>query len=297
MPIFSLCTFFSVLYYRSTFNPDNHNIPSRTLQNSRSLQSQDSSQDQQDNRPIMHVFFQATQTGTGMNSEDDRRMLEIWREAWNAAGWETQILVLDDAKRHPDYDKYAHDLETNANDDYNKLCYLRWLAMSAKNTGGWMCDYDVFPMPTQTNDFLGNPEMLPFDGKFTVYEYTREGGVPSLLSGNAQEWNRMAKHILDRSYSDEIQSDMFALMDIYKKNPKEDSFIMMDKVIKGYLPMREMEVTRRTCQMFRNHMAVHMSHYSITTGRETGRLSLDLGASARPQVAMDFIKDWIAVCS
>jgi len=252
-------------------------------------------------RPVMHTFYQASQTGTGMKMEDDRRMLEIWMEAWDAAGWETKVLVLDDAKEHPDYDLYYHDLDQNANDDYNKLCYLRWLAMTVEG-GGWMCDYDVFPMPT-SHEFQpiklnpakeGENYRLPFQGKFTVYEYTRDGGVPSLMSGSKEEWNRMTNLILERSYQERIHSDMYALMDIHQQDPK--SFIMVDKVVKGYLPMRELEVTRRTCNMFFKHMAIHMSHFAISTGKESGRLPTDLGASARPQVAMDFIKHYIAVC-
>lgn len=73
--------------------------------------------------------------------------------------------------------------------EYNRMCFLRWLAMSHVG-GGWFADFDTVPLrpPQKDDEALGHTE------KFHLYHRFR---VPSLVSGSRQEWERMAFLLLN----------------------------------------------------------------------------------------------------
>ena len=63
-------------------------------------------------------------------------------EEWEAIGFDTHILTMEDAKKHPLYDKMESVVKPVFRTDYNAMCFYRWLAMA--NHGGWMSDYDTY---------------------------------------------------------------------------------------------------------------------------------------------------------
>ena len=101
-------------------------------------------------KQTVHTFWQQVK---GMEtSNTDQEMLELWNASWSLAGFHTRILTLADARRHPLYNQVQADLNQMAstgllgtNVEYDRLCYLRYLAMAASG-GGWMTDYDVLPL-------------------------------------------------------------------------------------------------------------------------------------------------------
>ena len=247
-------------------------------------------------KPIMHTFYDplSKTKSTGMSNADDRHLLETWSEAWKAAGWSTKILVLADAQKHKDYEKYKKMLESNTDGVYNQMCFLRWLAMATE--GGWMSDYDVFPIPTRI-DFLKptrKSDTLPNNGTMTVYEFTRDGGVPSLVSGTAEEWDRLGRLLIEKSNDDDIGSDMFALINVKKSDPR--AFILGDKVLKGHIALKNEKMTKNSCKIWFGYAAVHFSHFSIEKGKENGALRKTTGPTSRPQIGADWMKEWIKVC-
>merc|ERR1712071_506152 len=74
-------------------------------------------------------------------------------------GWTPKILTVDDARKHPRFEEYNKMLDdvpldgySGYRSGYNRLCYLRWLAMAAVG-GGFMSDYDTVPLvPATTSD-------------------------------------------------------------------------------------------------------------------------------------------------
>eukprot|EP00957_Ditylum_brightwellii_P022102 1667275-Ditylum_brightwellii.AAC.1 len=95
--------------------------------------------------------------------------LYAWREAWRAAGWETKVLTLKDAKRHPHFKE--RDLALRAGNmrlgDAQILSFHRYMAISQAG-GGWMSDWDILPLNPLKNG--GHQISMPNEGRFTVYE-------------------------------------------------------------------------------------------------------------------------------
>eukprot|EP00957_Ditylum_brightwellii_P095583 7281021-Ditylum_brightwellii.AAC.1 len=95
--------------------------------------------------PVMHTFFERVEKNTGMTDTGDDMLLETWVDMWKDAGWNPIILGVEDAKKHPDFEELNQMLEDFKFNDYNKMCFIRWIAVAAVG-GGWMCDYDIFPL-------------------------------------------------------------------------------------------------------------------------------------------------------
>ena len=238
---------------------------------------------------VMYTFYEPI-------NDDDERLLDAWKSAWRAVGWEPRVLNLQNAQQHKDYDKYKQPLEINTDGIYNQMHYLRWLAMASIDEGGYMSDYDVFPIPTKI-DFLKLVEKgntLPNDGTLTVFEFTLDGGVPSLISGSASEWNRLAHLIIEKSYDEKIRNDMSALESIKQADPR--AFILGGKVLKGHVALKEKILTKEHCELWFGFSAVRFSDYAIEKGKESGRLPPSAGPSSKPDIATEWVREWFNVC-
>lgn len=79
--------------------------------------------------------------------EDGPQMLEIWRRKWSEAGFNPVVLDRSHAMRHPKYvelNRRVGQLPTINGIDYERACYIRWLAFDLMG-GGLMVDWDVHP--------------------------------------------------------------------------------------------------------------------------------------------------------
>ena len=120
---------------------------------------------------------------------NNRLMLDVWKTAWRAAGFEPRIISEADARKHPAFaalkQKYA-ELPTINPKVYEVACFVRYLAMSVHG-GGLMTDYDVLPLAAAPAEGLLN------DGNFTSAGLQ----VPAYASASASEWDRVARMIAD----------------------------------------------------------------------------------------------------
>lgn len=306
--------------------------------------------DGDDDRPVMHTFFHGIIKTTAPTKREFRRhasdakMLETWEESWQAAGFRTKILTLQDAEKHPVFQTYVSELEkvpllgsggTGKNALYNALCFYRWLAMATVEGGGWMCDYDVLPLhisgatlPSETPGGAlvepmesGNPLGLPNEGRFTVYA----GGVPALMSGTAEEWTRMARTILwfsikkSREEPERLFSDMLAVLGLKKEGVYIDENYMLGakEILPPPTPLEDLEggkgddgterkfskeeeddekdpkEWKRHCDATDGKMAIHFSHYDLTSSRLVQRPDDVL---KRPKIAKQFLNEWNERC-
>lgn len=241
-------------------------------------------------KPIMYTFYNkidAEDKHTGMTDDADERLLQAWEEEWNEAGWETHVLDLNDARSHPRFEEFEEKLRgihlNGMNTVYNQFCYYRWLAMAAVG-GGFMSDFDVFPMNTTPEDFK--------DGAFSIYEATshdsNNGGIPCLMSGSDSEWERMAFNVVQNGVEHvdkDFWSDMYASIDIYQKHP--EAYNLYSRIADDQLSVQEWNPD--LCKHAEDRFAVHFSHNAM---HKLG----DFDINTRPQVAQDFLSKWKATC-
>lgn len=162
-------------------------------------------------RPLMYTFYEPVK-GT-------LTLLRAWETSWQDAGWDTRVLTMKDALPHPLF-KHAKTLTSNILDDFQKLNIYRWFAMSygVSEEGGWMSDYDVFPLHISPLEGLN----LPNEGVFTSHEKI----VPNLLSGSKEEWNRITALMLKTLEQVPAFSDMELLRTVFEKYGEDAAHIV-----------------------------------------------------------------------
>ncbi len=132
--------------------------------------------------PTMNTFFEPVPGGCCGASENGHfNLVATWEKAWQSKGWATKVLTLNDARKHPDFDKLKGVLDNLGVNEYNQRCFYRWLAMA--DIGGWMSDYDTVPLNFDAE--IG--AKISKYGIFTSFD----SHVPSLISASKQEWERM----------------------------------------------------------------------------------------------------------
>jgi hypothetical protein len=239
-------------------------------------------------RPIMYTFytFIENKKETGMSKDANQRLIDAWQEEWNRHGCDTHVLGVETAKRHSDFQRYNSMLDTLEITIYERYCFLRYLAMAVVS-GGWMCDYDTFPLHPHDG-------VIPNDGKFTVHEYSKNGGVPSLVSGSKEEFNRMAKVLIENAIQNKEKShwsDMFALHDVYMASGGT-LYIRSDptNVVPGQVITKQTR-TDRICKRTNGKYAIHFSHYAMEFGGLPGA-----GPEHRAVIAQSFLAKWRSIC-
>jgi len=147
--------------------------------------------------------------------------------------------------------------------EYDRMCFYRWLAMAASG-GGWMSDYDAFPV--QSQPFV-DAAKLPNEGKFTGFN----NHVPCLVSGSAPEWDRLSAFMFNSymGHTTEFWSDMYALLEIHQKL---DGYVNINEVVSGdYIYRDEIKESGKVsepyflqdkCSLVSGKRAVHFSHAS-----------------------------------
>lgn len=242
------------------------------------------------NAAVMHTFFHILPHG---DSElDELETLRAWSDLWRGAGWEPRILTVADAERHPRYEKYLERINAiplGPNPEYDRVCYLRWLALASAG-GGWMSDYDTIPLDFPPS---GN---LPNGGKCTWMEFS----VPSLAAGAPEEFDAMLdlmigtaeEAVASRDVNGDLFSDMMALQRIEKTyGRRSDKFIMTipPRVVQVDQFLRESGWGKTKCRQYQYlNVAIHVSH--------SGLKSLGLGLKDRAQAMRAVQKAYFDRC-
>jgi hypothetical protein len=259
-------------------------------------------------RPIIYTFYNPLFEDafvTLMSPEGDAALIEVWKQKWYEFGWQPKVLNYEDSQKHPAFQEITEQLDNSNLDGYNKMCIWRWLAMAAVG-GGWMADYDTFPI----RDFSQEAFPLPNDGQMTIHDNV----VPDLASGTDGEWLRMAHHITKslmehvvpskdettgrRRYT--VWSDMKALDEFHRKTP--DMFKMTSKVmIRAFdnedeglgVPWTPKKCEERTPLKVK---AVHFSHAALTNAKKGNLLHEGQTTDDRGKIADEWIETWKKSC-
>lgn len=217
--------------------------------------------------PKIHTFFEPAYDNVSQQLAD----LELWKKSWSEAGWNPVVLNLDDAKRHSSFETLEAMFDSSEYhvNEYNRMCFYRWLAMSASG-GGWMSDFDTYPLYSKPGKDGWN---LPNDGRFTCHERH----VPCLISGSKEEWDRMVDLLISsyKRHRTEFWTDMRALLEISLDDG--DNFIQQKGVMladhfysllskKSNLydlyPLYEVDPFELSdsCEFTKGRRAIHFSH-------------------------------------
>lgn len=238
--------------------------------------------------PIMHTFYIPIEDKkeTGMSKDSNQKLIEAWTEEWRRHGCEARVIGMETAQQHPDFEHYNMLLDGLNLSTYERYCFLRYLAMAVVS-GGWMCDYDTFPLHP-------HDEILPNGGVLTVHEYTKNGGVPSLISGSKDEFNRIAALLINNAVlhkSEASWSDMFALHDEFVSSGGT-SFMRSDptNVIPFHVVAKQTQMDR-ICKRTNGKYAIHFSRFAIEQGAIEGA-----GPEQRAEIAQEWLKTWRSSC-
>lgn len=226
-------------------------------------------------RVPIYTFYERVDFNNDSEGNNHADILKVWADSWTELGWEPRILTLDDAKKHPRYEDYDRALRglpldgySGKNGAYNRLCFLRWLAMGT--VGGFFSDFDTVPLVRPT---LKDYEVTK-TGKFNIYHRFH---VPALVSGPKEEWDRMATLLLvsgleyvENAHKKQdaepiaLWSDMFALQYVVRNDMCDCN--IYNQVSEGRVILNGQPITPGDCARYKKDKAAHFSHDSMHHG-------------------------------
>lgn len=254
-----------------------------------------------DSRPIIYTFFEWVHpfdrdADTEIPDEAEEALIREWKAAWRAFGWEPKVLSLKDARIHPSYTDFYRRINEIPMQNLkgersvkNQFSFLRWLAVAAVG-GGYMCDYNVFPLShaPKTMD-------LPYEGNFAIY--CEQSGpdttaAPCFMSGSAKEWTRMAFLLMIHAKENEALeaswSDTLALFHLHNHAATE-TYTVHDSVFEGRVefPTNPEKESELICQ---NMMDKHAIRFPLRLFHS------ETAVTARPAIIRRFLDSWSKTC-
>jgi len=251
-------------------------------------------------KPIMHTFFEPVAKGCcGMSKLGHQKLVKAWEASWQARGWETKILTKKDAENHPDFHLLQNKLWEIGVDLYNQRCYWRWLAMVTVG-GGWMSDYDVFPLGLDSEVGLEIGE----DDTFKSFYHN----VPCLLHASAKEYDRIIHLMIDmlpkKRGKNEVISDMMSLLRIDKQKGRSGMEWSGDVSPHIIYKTNEEDHQWLDCKFGQTKLAVHLSHHECDMALKEGRYpeiekmpkNLDQAIARRYDAALELMTHYKHKC-
>merc|ERR1740121_219040 len=193
-----------------------------------------SSQNEEDNheyiKPKIYTFIY-NKNPNELFQEDE--VVQLWAECWSDAGWDPIVLTEESASLHPNYEQFTSRLFENGLPEKHWQRYLRYMAMSRLNDGGWFSEIYVLPLPQMRKNMF----QLPKEGKFTIYSKR----YPELISGDRNEWNMVTLAMIESENLENIDPPFLKnKQDVYFT---EDAVISPKYVLKSSLHSKICEAT------------------------------------------------------
>ena len=221
-------------------------------------------------KPIMTTFFEPVQGGCcGMTQQGHDNLVSSWKRAWQGHGWTTRIFTEADARKHPHFELLQQKLIEAKVSEYDRRCFWRWLAMALDDDpmGGWMSDYDLFPLTLTGYKGL---ELMKQPG-FKTYG----GQVPALIHADQKSWEHIIQMMIDNVAPDmdiDFISDMMLLLYLHQHYSEEEmgvatwEFSLWKKFPYKRVPGKKDPVI--DCNVVKDHLAAHLSHRGAQEAHE-----------------------------
>eukprot|EP00521_Asterionellopsis_glacialis_P016140 CAMPEP_0195295828 /NCGR_PEP_ID=MMETSP0707-20130614/18146_1 /TAXON_ID=33640 /ORGANISM="Asterionellopsis glacialis, Strain CCMP134" /LENGTH=381 /DNA_ID=CAMNT_0040357153 /DNA_START=49 /DNA_END=1194 /DNA_ORIENTATION=+ len=304
----------------------------------------DSSSNGASSKPMIYTFVDTSddiESTTDLVEKMSDELVEEWKKAWSDAGWNPVILTKEDAEKHKLYNEFNEKLQRiimkqqqqqkeeikhkllvaeirgissssastmkMCGEQHNSFCFLRYLAMASVG-GGYMSDYNIFPLPKAKYKAYDAPK----EGTFTTYGLNAADGddIPCLAYGNANEWTRIANNLMEvitkEEDSDESNSsDDVKTMSIDSRGWRDTAALLVlnathpnifnsnnDDVLNraGFLKLNEEAelLASKDCSRAGSKWAVYFSYSDVTAAGHRSDLQSSL--------AFKLLKDWNAMC-
>lgn len=204
-----------------------------------------------------------------MTQQGHDNLVASWKRAWQGHGWTTRIFTEADARQHPHFEMLQQKLiEANVS-EYDRRCFWRWLAMALDDDpmGGWMSDYDLFPLTLTGYRGL---ELMKQPG-FKTYG----GQVPALIHADQKSWEHIIQMMIDNVAPDmdiDFISDMMLLLYLHQHYSEEEmgvatwEFDLWKKFPYKRVPGKKDPVI--DCDVVKGHLAAHLSHRGAQEAHE-----------------------------
>ena len=225
-------------------------------------------------RPIMHTYFDDLQNfGAGMNSTEHHQLIDVWAKSWQDAGFDTVVLSRKDAENHPDYERHSQKLIELGVNEYNQACFLRWLAMASLKDdcqdGGWMSDYDTFPLGLTSEEAMEIEKMPGFKS------YAEH--VPNIIHSDAKHWESILEKLIHPSDEHNLNpnlqrkamiTDMLMLLKVQHRYGNDALGISVwEHKSGGFLYDLQGNIN---CAKSRLNMVAHLSHTECEVAHRKG---------------------------
>jgi hypothetical protein len=138
-------------------------------------------------RPTVYTFAEQT-------SHEEDPQFKLWKASWQAAGFHAKRLTIVDAIGHADFERFSKAIDDVLPYGHSsrRMKYFRYLAMNTVG-GGILADVDVFPLWPYSHMNLPNDAI---HGRFVVRCGSFKQALGCLMSGSADEWDRIAHELL-----------------------------------------------------------------------------------------------------
>lgn len=201
----------------------------------------------------------------GISGYDSIKLIQSWREAWTACGFEPLVITEHHARKHPDFEKFealAKALPSVNSAQYEFACYARWLALCQVG-GGFLADYDLFPRNFDENGGLrGFPSLTGVQlGKLNIFQ--NHNVCPCFCYASANTAKRVCETIV---------STTLGRRKIGEREHVSDQYVFEDLVLAGVDWIETHDVVREYGDAeWLNRPMVHLSNACMTPAGKVPR--------------------------
>lgn len=166
----------------------------------------------------------------GISPFDSTKLINLFIERWREVGFDPFVLTEWHARKHPLYEQFnavVSKFPSVNSFEYERACWIRWLALSAMG-GGYMADYDVFPVRVNKIEEIGDTYMnLPHhttEDLTSVQIYQGACCCPSMVYASVNGINKLCQLFMTGKYGRKDQggrehwSDMYAIEQLVLEN-------------------------------------------------------------------------------